>query len=125
MPNRFAAMGRIPVEKPESIALLPGWTRQAGMLGIRLSFQKEHNSSWLDDGTADWFWPAAEHHGIPVMVFAPDWPDEIREIAINHPGLTLIVDHMGLLREQETSAPPPSSSAPARSPIAPERARGR
>ena len=103
-PDRFAAMGRIPVEKPESIALLPGWKRQTGMLGIRLSFQKAHNSAWLDDGTADWLWPAAEQHGIPVMVFAPGRTDRIREIAINHPRLSLIVDHMGLLREQDARA---------------------
>ena len=103
-PTRFAAMGRIPVEKPESIALFPHWKGQRGMLGIRLSFQKAHNRPWMSDGTADWFWPAAEAHGIPVMVFAPHWPDKIAEIAINHPGLRLIVDHMGLLREQDERA---------------------
>jgi predicted TIM-barrel fold metal-dependent hydrolase len=103
-PDRFAAMGRIPVQDPRSIALLPDWKRQAGMLGIRLSFQKQHNHDWLHDGTADWFWPAAEQFGIPVMVFAPNSPNKLREIAINHPGLTLVVDHMGLLREQDEAA---------------------
>jgi predicted TIM-barrel fold metal-dependent hydrolase len=103
-PDCFAAMGRIPVQDPRSIALLPNWKRQAGMLGIRLSFQKDHNRDWLRDGTADWFWPAAEQFGIPLMVFAPYSPDKIREIAINHPGLSLVIDHMGLLREQDEAA---------------------
>jgi len=103
-PDRFAAMGRIPVDQPESIALLPRWKQQPGMLGIRLSFQKPHNRHWMKDGTADWFWPAAEQYGIPVMVFAPEWTAEIAAIAINHPKLTLIVDHMGLLREQDACA---------------------
>jgi len=103
-PDRFAAMGRIAVERPESAALLPAWKRQAGMLGIRLSFQKTHNSAWLTDGTADWIWPAAERHGIPVMLFAPGRADKIREIASNHPSLALIVDHMGLAREQDERA---------------------
>jgi L-fuconolactonase len=103
-PDRFAAMGRIALQRPQSAALLPDWTHQPGMLGIRLSFQKEHNRHWMKDGTADWFWPAAERLGIPVMVFAPAWTAEIREIAINHPRLKLIVDHMGLLREQDARA---------------------
>jgi L-fuconolactonase len=103
-PDRFAAMGRIRLADPRSVALLPDWKRQPGMLGIRLSFQKDHNRHWMKDGTADWFWPVAEEFGIPVMVFAPAWPAEIREIARNHPKLTLIVDHMGLLREQDALA---------------------
>jgi L-fuconolactonase len=103
-PDRFAAMGRIALQQPQSVALLPDWKHQPGMLGIRLSFQKEHNRHWMKDGTADWIWPAAERLGIPVMVFAPAWPAELREIAINHPRLRLIVDHMGLLREQDARA---------------------
>jgi L-fuconolactonase len=106
-PDRFAAMGRFAVQDPQSAALLPDWKRQPGMLGIRLSFQKEHNRHWMRDGTADWFWPAAEQCGIPVMVFAPDWPAELRAIAINHPRLKLIVDHMGLRREQDADAAAP------------------
>ena len=40
-PNRFAVMGRIALEKPESAALLPKWKDQPGMLGLRLTFQRE------------------------------------------------------------------------------------
>ena len=40
-PKRFAIMGRIPLDKPESAALLPRWKEQPGMLGIRLTFQRE------------------------------------------------------------------------------------
>jgi hypothetical protein len=31
-------MGRIPLEKPESAALLPKWKEQPGMLGVRVTF---------------------------------------------------------------------------------------
>ncbi len=34
-------MGRIPLDRPESAALLPRWKEQPGMLGIRLTFQRE------------------------------------------------------------------------------------
>jgi predicted TIM-barrel fold metal-dependent hydrolase len=103
-PDRFAAMGRFPVQDPKSRTLLPAWKSQAGMLGIRLSFQKAHNARWLTDGTADWFWPAAEKAGIPVMVFAPGRHAEIHDIALRHPGLRLVIDHMGLAREQDEQA---------------------
>jgi predicted TIM-barrel fold metal-dependent hydrolase len=103
-PDRFAAMGRIALQDPRNLALLPEWKRQIGMLGVRLSFQKDHNRQWLEDRTADWFWPAAEQFGIPVMVFAPHAGAAIREIAVNHPQLILIVDHMDLLRERDRDA---------------------
>jgi predicted TIM-barrel fold metal-dependent hydrolase len=104
-PGLFGVMGRIPVQKPDVAApLLPGWKAQRGMLGIRVSFQKAHNQLYLTDGTADWFWPEAEKHGIPVMIFAPGRNAEIRAIAESHPNLRLIVDHMGLRREEDAAA---------------------
>jgi predicted TIM-barrel fold metal-dependent hydrolase len=104
-PDRFGVMGRIPVQKREAAsALLPGWRAQRGMLGIRVSFQKAHNQRWLTDGTADWFWPEAEKHGIPVMVFAPGRNAELRAIAEAHPKLRIVVDHMGLAREEDAEA---------------------
>jgi hypothetical protein len=35
-PNRFAVMGRIPLQNPKSAELLTGWKQQPGMLGVRL-----------------------------------------------------------------------------------------
>ena len=102
--DRFRVMGRISIEKPEARALVPAWMQQPGMAGVRLSFHQQHNSPWLTDGTADWFWPAAEAAGIPVMVFAPSWPDRLMDIARRHPRLRLIVDHMGLYREKDREA---------------------
>jgi predicted TIM-barrel fold metal-dependent hydrolase len=94
-PGRFAVMGRIPLEKPESAALLPKWKEQPGMLGVRVTFLGPP-AAWLTDGTADWFWPAAEKAGLPVMFLAPGKGPEFLRIAERHPGLTLIVDHMNL-----------------------------
>jgi predicted TIM-barrel fold metal-dependent hydrolase len=50
----------------------------------------------LKDGTADWFWDAAERYNIPVMALAPNDVPKLGEIAERPPGLRLIVDHMGL-----------------------------
>ena len=53
-------------------------------------------AKWLTDGTADWFWPAAEKAGLPVMFLAPGNGPAFLRIAERHPGLHLIVDHMNL-----------------------------
>ena len=56
-PDRFAVMGRFPVNDPKAAELLPRWKEQPGMLGVRITFG---GTTWLKDGTVDWFWPAAE-----------------------------------------------------------------
>ena len=55
-PDRFAIMGRLAIERPESRALVPTWRSQPGMLGVRLTLTRDHHRAWLSDGTADWFW---------------------------------------------------------------------
>lgn len=95
-PDRFAIMGRIPLQDPKSADLLPRWKEQPGMKGIRLTFQREQ-AAMLDH--AGWVFPAAEKAGLPVMFFAPGNIPRFAAIAERHPGLTLIVDHMGLTAE--------------------------
>ena len=94
--NRFAVMGRIALQDPKSVALLPKWKEQPGMLGVRVIFNNDVTIPWLTDGTADWFWPAAEKAGLPVMFFALGRTLMFARIAERHPQLTLIVDHMGV-----------------------------
>jgi predicted TIM-barrel fold metal-dependent hydrolase len=95
-PDRFAVMGKVPLNEPASRDKLPAWLQQPGMLGFRISFRHSGTHSFLDDGTADWFWSACERYDIPVMIFAPFAVKRIGEIAARHPGLRVIVDHMGL-----------------------------
>jgi predicted TIM-barrel fold metal-dependent hydrolase len=95
-PNRFHVMGRIPLQKPESAALLPKWREQPGMLGVRVIFNTDQTIAWLSDGTADWLWPAAEKAHVPIYFFAPYNTSKFAAVAERYPGLTLIIDHMGL-----------------------------
>jgi predicted TIM-barrel fold metal-dependent hydrolase len=97
-PDRFAVMGKVPLKTPGK-DVLKGWRDQPGMLGVRLTFHRDADRPWLADGTADWFWPEAELHDIPVMVHAPERLAEIGEIAERYPDLRIIVDHMGFARE--------------------------
>ena len=95
-PTRFAVMGRVPLTKPAEVRpLLPKWKAQKGMLGIRVTFLGPA-AKWLTDGTADWFWPEAEKAGLPVMFLTAGALPAFMPIAERHPGLPLIIDHMGL-----------------------------
>jgi predicted TIM-barrel fold metal-dependent hydrolase len=95
-PGRFAVMGRIPLKDPQSAALLAKWKDQPGMLGVRVTFLGPA-APWLTDGTADWFWPAAEKAGLPVMFLTGGRSAELARVAERHPQLTLIADHMGVI----------------------------
>jgi len=95
-PDRFAIMGKVPL--PGGRKPLAGWRNQPGMLGVRLTFHRDADRPWIDDGTADWFWGEAEDNNIPVMVHAPERLAAVGEIAARHPALRIIVDHMGFAR---------------------------
>ncbi len=103
-PDRFAVMGRLAIERPESRSLVDTWKRQPGMLGVRLTFHRGAYRAWLTDGTADWFWAAAERAGLAVMVFAPGLLPQIAAVAARHPGLRLILDHLALSGDSKDAA---------------------
>ncbi len=103
-PDRFAVMGRLAIERPESRSLVPDWTRQPGMLGLRFTFHTEVQKPWLTDGTADWLWTAAEKAGLPVMIYVPGSLPLVDGIAARHPGLRLVIDHLALVIGQKDDA---------------------
>lgn len=103
-PDRFAVMGKIALEDRASAALLPGWKQTPGMLGIRLNFLQDAAKRLITEGGADWFWPAAERHQIPLMILAPGLIGAFDRIAAQHPGLRIIIDHMGCDREDVDDA---------------------
>ena len=97
-PDRFAILGWFPLDRLESRALVDTWKRRPGMLGVRFYFNQPHEQSWPTDGTLDWLWPAAERAGFPVALAAAAFLPVVGQIAERHPGLKLIVDHMGVPR---------------------------
>ena len=104
-PNRFALMGRFPVETPSEGARLPTWRRQPGMLGVRLTLHRHPWKAWFENGAIDWFWSAAERAGLPVMVYVPGLVKQLDAVAGRHPGLRLVVDHLALpIRERDDAA---------------------
>jgi predicted TIM-barrel fold metal-dependent hydrolase len=94
-PNRFAILGNFPLDKPESRTLVEQWKEQPGMLGLRWALNQPHQQTWASDGTLDWLWPLAERAGLPIAFIGPGTQAMIGRVAPRHPGLKLIVDHLG------------------------------
>jgi len=101
-PDRFAILGNFPLDKPESRALVDGWKKQPGMLGLRFTFLQEHMKAWPTDGTLDWLWPAAERAGLPVALLAANFLPTVGQVAERHQRLKLIIDHLGRRSPAET-----------------------
>ena len=94
-PDRFAVMGHLPLDAPETRERIAGWRDGAGMLGLRYGFQREPLRQWLREGKLDWFWAACERAQVPVAVLAADSLAAFGPIAERHPGLSLTLDHFG------------------------------
>jgi predicted TIM-barrel fold metal-dependent hydrolase len=94
-PGRFAIMGAVPLDRPESRARIAEWRKQKGMLGLRFGFLHDPAKRWLQDGTLDWLFAAAEQAGVPIAALATDSLAELGRIAERHPGLRLTIDHLG------------------------------
>jgi predicted TIM-barrel fold metal-dependent hydrolase len=103
-PRRLAILGNFPLNRPESRGLIDGWKRQPGMLGLRFTFLQPHQKTWPTDGTMDWLWPAAERAGVPVALLAAAFLPTVGQVAARHPGLKLIIDHLGALRGNKDEA---------------------
>jgi predicted TIM-barrel fold metal-dependent hydrolase len=94
-PGRFAIMGSVPLDKPESRARIAGWRRQPGMLGLRYTFLHDPAKQRLADGEYEWLFVEAEKAGVPIATLATDSLAVLGNIAERHPGLKLTIDHLG------------------------------
>jgi predicted TIM-barrel fold metal-dependent hydrolase len=103
-PAQFAVAGSLGVHDAADPALLEGWRRQPGMLGMRLIFNSPATQAWLTDGTAEWLWSAAERADIPIMLLVPGAIPLVSDIAARYPGLRLCIDHLGIPRGLKDAA---------------------
>ncbi len=104
-PDRFAIMGRINPELPESRGKLAAWRKQPGMLGVRFVFHRSPLLELLTEGKADWLWPEAEKHGVPVYMLVPHRHLHfVERIAERCPRLKLVMDHSGLVDGKDEEA---------------------
>lgn len=97
-PDRFAILSRIDPNAADRLEQLQRWTEQPGVKGLRYTFLKPEQKTWLEDGTMAWLWPEAERLGVPVALLADGYLPHVARIAAAHPQLRLIVDHFGVRR---------------------------
>ncbi len=103
-PGRFAILGQFPPDAPESRAAIEHWQDRPGMRGLRWALTLPHQRAWVEDGTMDWVWPAAERLGLPVATLAWRFLPAFAAIAERHPRLRLIIDHVGWVRPAQDAA---------------------
>ncbi len=96
-PDRFAIMGRFDPDVPGARGRIAGWKMQPGRLGMRFTFHTDILRQPLIDGRFDWVWGEMEKAAIPAMVlFHHEYMDLADKVAERHPGLRLVLDHLGL-----------------------------
>lgn len=104
-PDRFAIMGRINPELPESRGRMAAWRQQPGMLGVRFVFHRSPLLELLTEGKADWLWGEAEAAGVPVYMLVPHVHlHHVERIAQSYPKLRLTMDHSGLVDGKDDEA---------------------
>ena len=104
-PQRFAVMGRLDPEAPDSRGKIATWRKQPGMLGLRFTMHRPFLRPLLTEGRIDWLWPEAEKAGVPVMTLALHSDMHlIDRVAERHPRLRLTIDHLGLTTGKDGEA---------------------
>lgn len=93
--GRFLGVGRVDLveDTPEAVI---AWMSKPGAAGIRLTFGRGASRGWLVDGTADWFWPVAQEHQIPVFVSCPGHVSDLIAVLRKFPFLRIALDHAGI-----------------------------
>lgn len=72
------------------------WRDEPGMLAVRVVILTEPHQQRFASGAFEPIFDAAERSGVPVFVFPPRLIASVGEIARKHPGLQLVVDHLGI-----------------------------
>ncbi len=92
-PARFGAICRWATADPAETERLAHWRSITGMRAIRLSMNRGDVAGSLRAAHDSGFFAAAEQHGVPLSIYAPGRYDLYRELAEQHPGLKIAVDH--------------------------------
>ena len=104
-PDRFAVMGRLDPEAPGARSMIASWRKQPGMLGLRFTFHRPLLQPTLTEGRVDWLWPEAAKADVPIMMVVPHSLSHLVDgIAERHPGLRLVMDHLGLNQGKDEEA---------------------
>jgi predicted TIM-barrel fold metal-dependent hydrolase len=93
-PGRFGVVGPLGPASPELEHRIAGFREQPHAVGIRVVVMPGTHEPLDGRGYARLF-AAAERSSVPVFLFAPGRLGEVGGVADAHPGLTLVLDHLG------------------------------
>jgi predicted TIM-barrel fold metal-dependent hydrolase len=98
-PDRFAGCVSANPTRPDLMDYVAAYRTRPGMLAMRISIRDWRSGTLTREYVSGSFEPlfeAAEKHDLPLFISGQGQPEAIGDIAQRHPGLTLIVDHIGL-----------------------------
>lgn len=96
-PDKFAVLANVPPDTPdESRELLDARAKMPGFKGLRYIFRQPGRENWPTDGTMNWIYADLEERGLPLAMLAHSFLPTLGEVAERHPGLKLMVDHLGV-----------------------------
>ena len=83
-PDKFAILGKFPLDDPASAALIDGWKQQSGMLGLRFTFLQpiSRHGPWMERWTGSGLQPSKRGcpWDLPALVsclWLDRWPSVI------------------------------------------------
>ena len=103
-PTRFKVMARLSLGRATARDDFEELIDDPSVRGFRFTFHTSETARWLDDGTADWVWPAIAHANLAVMVFAPGKFREIARLCESYPTTRIILDTLGLSADMRDCA---------------------
>jgi predicted TIM-barrel fold metal-dependent hydrolase len=96
-PKLFVAHGLINPEDPKVTDRLRYWVLDHGFQGMRLSPLYHPNSTWLNSKAHDPLWREAERLGAVFNFYIrPHQMPMLADMAARHPGVKVVVDHLGM-----------------------------
>lgn len=98
-PDRFVGAVSTGYKEPDLKETIAGYVGRPGILAIRTGIIDWRTATLTDDyraGAVEPLFKAAEDLAVPVFVFASGQAQALGDIAREHPGLQLVIDHIGL-----------------------------
>jgi predicted TIM-barrel fold metal-dependent hydrolase len=99
-PDRFVGVGGLDPLANDAREQLAYWIGERGLSGMRVfagGSTVTQGSPWLSDTALDPLWSAAAADGIPIHLQVRFGDiDRLASIAERHPGLTIVVDNLGV-----------------------------
>lgn len=97
-PSTFSVMGLLDVKRPDAAQQLRCWQERPGMRGVRFLLNTPDRVEAWNQGLLDGLWSIAEETDLVVALLVPGYLHIATQVAERHPGVRLIVDHLGVPR---------------------------